>query len=117
MPQILTYLLCAVIAVGANIVLGSAIADFKNEWDWDIAILGLKKAAAVIVSGAGLYYIGILMPDLRIESLNLNLSDALVMMAYTMVVIYVGKDVNNLISLLKLKTSDMKTQQERDSND
>ena len=33
MPQILTYLLCAVIAVGANIVLGSAIADFKNEWD------------------------------------------------------------------------------------
>ena len=114
MPQILTYLLCAVIAVGANIVLGSAIADFKNEWDWDIAILGLKKAGAVIVSGAGLYYIGILMPDLRIESLNLNLSDALVMMAYTMVVIYVGKDVNNLISLLKLKTSDMKTQQEKD---
>ena len=114
MPQILTYLLCAVIAVGANIILGSAIADFKNEWDWDIAILGLKKAAAVIISGAGLYYIGILMPDLRIESLNLNLSDALVMMAYTMVVIYVGKDVNNLISLLKLKTGDMKTQQEKD---
>ena len=114
MPQILVYLLCAVIAVGANIILGSAIADFKNEFDWDIAILGLKKAAAMILSGAGLYCIGILMPDLKIESLGLNLSDALTMIAYTIVVIYVGKDFDNLMNLLKLKTGDMKTQQERD---
>ncbi len=113
MPQIVTYLICAVIAVGANILLGSAIADFKNEFDWGKAILGLKKAAAIILSGAGLYYIGVLMPDLKIQSLNLNLSDALVMMAYSMVVIYVGKDVANLMELLKLKTSEVKTQQER----
>lgn len=53
------------------------------------------------------------MPDLKIESLNLNLSDALVMMAYTMVVIYVGKDIDNLMTLLKLKTGDLATQQER----
>jgi len=114
MPQIIIYLLCTVIAVGANIILGSAIADFKNEFDWDIALLGLKKAAAIILSGAGLYCIGILMPDLTIESLNLNISDALTMIAYTMVVIYVGKDMDNLITLLKLKTGDMKTQQEKD---
>ena len=113
MPQILTYLLCAVIAVGANIILGSAIADFKNEFDWDIAILGLKKAGAIILAGSGLYCIGILMPDLTIESLNLNISDALTMIAYTMVVIYVGKDFDNLLNLLKLKTGEMKTQQEK----
>lgn len=33
MPNIVIYILCAVIAVGANILLGSAIADFKKEFD------------------------------------------------------------------------------------
>lgn len=107
MPKILIYAICAIIAVGANILLGSAIADFKDEFDWDIAILGLKKAGAIIIAGAGLYYISLLVPDLKIESLNLNLADALVMLAYSMVVIYVGKDIDNLMTLLKLKTDDM----------
>ena len=31
MPKVLIYVICAVIAIGGNIVLGSAIADFKNE--------------------------------------------------------------------------------------
>lgn len=31
MPKVLIYVICAVIAIGGNIILGSAIADFKNE--------------------------------------------------------------------------------------
>lgn len=116
MPQIIIYLICAAIAIGANILLGSAIADFEGEFDWAIAITGLKKAGAILVSGAGLYYIGVLMPDLVIESLGLNLSDALMMMAYSLVVVYVGKDIDNLLYLLKLKSDDIKTQQEQEDD-
>ena len=47
------------------------------------------------------------MPDLTVEPLGLNLSDALTFMAYSLVVIYVAKDVDNLMNLLKLKTSDL----------
>lgn len=103
MPQILIYLISACIAIGANILLGSAIADFKNEFSKDIAILGIKKAAAVLFAGAGLYCIGILMPDLVIDSLGVNLTSALTTMAYSLVVVYVGKSVDNLLTLLKLK--------------
>jgi len=103
MPQIIIYVISAVIAIGANILLGSAIADFKNEFSKDIAILGFKKAAAILLAGTGLYYIGILMPDLKVESLGLNLTSALTTMAYSLVVIYVGKSIDNLLTLLKLK--------------
>lgn len=110
MPQILIYVLCAAIAIVANILLGGAIADFKREWDKDKCILGLKKAAVIIAAGAGLYCIGILMPDLVIQSLNLNLADALKAIAYAVVAVYVAKDIDNLMSLLKLKSSDIKPQ-------
>ena len=113
MPKILIYVLCAVIAIGGNIILGSAIADFKNEFSKQVAILGLKKAIALLAVGAGLYYIGILMPDLKVEALGINLTDALTTMAYSLVVIYVGKDIDNLMTLLKLKTDDIITQEER----
>ena len=107
MPKILVYVLCSIIAIGGNILLGSAIAEFENTFDKNIAILGLKKAGAILLAGAGLYYIGILMPDLVIESLGLNLTDAITTMAYSIVVFYVGKDIDNLMYLLKLKTSDL----------
>ena len=113
MPKILIYVICAVIAIGGNIILGSAIADFQNEFDMNKAILGLKKAAAILVAGAGLYYVSILMPDLKIEALDVNLTTALITLAYSIVVIYVGKDFDNLMYLLKLKTDDIKTQEER----
>lgn len=115
MPQIVVYVLCAIIAIGGNIVLGSAIADFKNEFDKNIAVLGLKKALAILLVGAGLYYISILMPDLKVEALDIDLSTALTTLAYSIVVIYVGKDFDNLLTLLKLKTDDIRTQQERGS--
>ena len=113
MPKIVIYVICAVIAIGGNIILGSAIADFQNEFDMNKAILGLKKAAAILVAGAGLYYVSILMPDLKIEALDVNLTTALITLAYSIVVIYVGKDFDNLMYLLKLKTDDIKTQEER----
>lgn len=104
MPKIIIYLISALIAIGTNILLGSAIADFEDKFDKNIAIAGLKKAGAILLSGGGLYYIGILMPDLVIESLGVNLTDGLTTMAYSLVVIYVGKSIDNLLTLLKLKT-------------
>jgi hypothetical protein len=113
MPQIIIYLISAAIAIGTNILLGSAIADFKDEFDKSIAILGLKKAGAILLAGGGLYYIGILMPDLVIDSLGVNLTDGLTTMAYSLVVIYVGKSIDNLLTLLKLKTDNLvNTEQE-----
>lgn len=113
MPKIVIYVISAIIAIGGNIILGSAIADFKNEFSKQIAVLGLKKAGAILLVGAGLYYVGILMPDLKVEALGVNLTDAITTMAYSIVAIYVGKDVDNLMTLLKLKTEDIKTQEER----
>jgi len=107
MPKVLIYALCALIAVGVNIVLGSAIADFKDEFDKEKAILGLKKAGAIVLAGAGLYCISILIPDIRIETMGLNLSDALVLIAYTVVAVYIGKDLDNLFILLKIKMDDV----------
>lgn len=112
MPKIVIYVISAIVAIGANILLGSAIADFKNEFSKEVAIRGLKKAGAILLAGAGLYYISILMPDLKVEALGVNLSTALTTMAYSLVVIYVGKSIDNLMTLLKLKTEELPSPQE-----
>lgn len=96
----------SLLAIGTNIILGTTIANFENVYDKDKFWLGVRKAGAVLVSVAALYVIGNLLPDMNFEFIGVNasLQDILEMVGAATVILYVGKDLENLVKVIGLST-------------
>ena len=91
----------------ANIILGSILADLKNQFNKEVLIRGIKKAIAFAVALVLVYFGGLFIPDLAVVTIgtySLTVIKALDTLFGMAVAMYAFKSIKNLGMVLGVDT-------------
>jgi hypothetical protein len=92
------------IALLVNILLGSAIASTKLEFDKHTFFQGVFKGACIYLAIGGLVLIAQVIPIIDVEGLGqLDILNALTIIVSTVLGVYITQDLQKLMEALKLK--------------
>ena len=92
----------------ANIILGSILADLKNQFNKEVLIRGIKKAVAFAVALVLVYFGGLFIPDLAVVTIgtySLTVIKALDTLFNLAVGTYAFKSIKNLGKILGVETN------------
>lgn len=96
--QFIASLVALPIALGLNILLGSALANFKSEFDKDVLILGIKKGLVVYFSIAVLSILAQFVKFADIELVN-----SMAIIVYGVMAVYIVQDIEKISKILGYK--------------
>ena len=107
MEEIINLLMALPLAILANILFGSVIAETLHKFKWEIAFAGILKGIGVYAGIAMLIGVGLLLPNLKIaiNETELSVILALQVVLTGAIAFYASKAIQNLVELTKIKVS------------
>lgn len=90
------------IVVVINIMLGAALANFKNEFDWGYMFLGLKKGIVVYIAIGTLSFVAQF-----VKFADIELVSSMALIVYGVMATYVIQDVQKISDILGYKKSEI----------
>ena len=95
--------------IGANIILGVAISNFKHTFDKEIFKRGLMKGALIYTSIAIIVVVGYILPELavNVNGVELTLFDAIVATLWAVALLYAKEVIEKFIVAWNLKANEV----------
>lgn len=95
--------------IGANIILGVAISNFKHTFDKEVFKRGLMKGALIYVSIAMIVAVGYILPELsvNINGTELTLFDAIIATLWAVSLLYAKEVIEKFIKVWNLKANEV----------
>lgn len=113
MTELLIYVVAIALAMVVNALLGIIEADHYGDFDKNVLIRSMKRYGVLLAATFGLMGIGMILPDFtfNFNGTEVTIEVAMKIIANAMLLIYVGKDIQNLVDVLKLNDAVKKEEQ------
>ena len=95
--------------IGANIILGVAISNFKHTFDKEVFKRGLMKGALIYTSIAMIVLVGHILPELavNVNGTELTLFDAIIATLLAVAMLYSKNVIEKFIDVWHLKANEV----------